>query len=263
MDGFITKEEVIARLRRVKEMGWVPGVRGLSPKNDGDVGNTLEKLLEIEENNLPIANTGEWELKAKRRRSTSPITLFHKEPLPRRRVVPRVLLPNFGWEHDNAGTKYPADEKSFRQTLSATQHTDRGFRVEVDDEKSVRIVFSLKEVSVEKHGRWREGVIEKTSGILSPEPYWDTATLSEVLHRKMKNCIFVVADTRKEQGRNMFRYAEIHVLSHISVSRFLAATRAGNVLIDFDARTRHNHGTKFRARDMDTLAGLYESAKLL
>lgn len=254
MDGLITKEEVIARLRRVKEMGWVPGVRGLSSRNDGDVGNTLEGLLEIEENNLPIANAGEWEMKAKRRRSTSFITLFHKEPLPRGKIVPHVLLPNFGWEHDNAGTKYPENEKSFRHTIFATRYTDRGFRVEVDDEKSVRIVFSLKEVSVEKHGRWREGVIEKTSGILSPEPYWDTTTLSKVLHLKMKNCFFVVADTRTEQGRNMFRYAEIYVLSHVSVSRFLGAIRAGDVVIDFDARTGHNHGTKFRAKDMDTLA---------
>ena len=48
-----TKEELIEELKKIRNMGWVlSGRHG----NDGAVGNTLEDLLGIEENNLPIPN---------------------------------------------------------------------------------------------------------------------------------------------------------------------------------------------------------------
>ncbi|MCP4552416.1 MAG: hypothetical protein GY834_10340 [Bacteroidetes bacterium] len=38
------------------------------------------------------------------------------------------------------------------------------------------------------------------------------------------------------------------MLQNFDFSKFLDQLDAGNVLIDFDARTGHNHGTKFRMR---------------
>jgi hypothetical protein len=58
-----TKEELIEKLRGIKSMGWIPNRR---PGNVGGVGNTLEDLLGIEENNPPIPNASEWELKCQR-----------------------------------------------------------------------------------------------------------------------------------------------------------------------------------------------------
>ena len=56
-----TKESLINELRGIRQRGWIlSGRHG----NDGAVGNTLEDLLGIEENNLPIPNAAEWELKA-------------------------------------------------------------------------------------------------------------------------------------------------------------------------------------------------------
>ncbi len=57
----IPKEELLNRLKKNQALGWVHTSRS---KNDGAVGNTLEDLLEIPENNLAIANTVDWELKA-------------------------------------------------------------------------------------------------------------------------------------------------------------------------------------------------------
>ena len=48
----------------IYQMGWILNRR---PGNAGGVGNTLEDLLGIRENNLPIPNADEWELKAQRR----------------------------------------------------------------------------------------------------------------------------------------------------------------------------------------------------
>src|SRR4051794_5471357 len=82
-------------------MGWVPNIRH---GNHGGIGNTLEQLLGIKENNLPIPNAAEWELKAQRIDSSSLTTLFHMEPSPRAmRFVPQILLPTYGWAHQQAG----------------------------------------------------------------------------------------------------------------------------------------------------------------
>jgi hypothetical protein len=48
-----TKETLIQRLREIKAMGWIISAR---QGNVGGIGNTLEDLLGIEENNLPIPN---------------------------------------------------------------------------------------------------------------------------------------------------------------------------------------------------------------
>lgn len=82
-----TKEELISKLKDIKNMGWVQNYR---QGNDGSAGNVLEDLLEIPENNLAIANAGEWEFKTKRRASSSLSTLLHNEPSPRNaRLVPQ------------------------------------------------------------------------------------------------------------------------------------------------------------------------------
>jgi hypothetical protein len=69
-----TKQSLIQRLREVADQGWISSARA---GNQGGIGNTLEDLLGIVENNLPIPNAAEWELKTQRTGTTSLITLFH------------------------------------------------------------------------------------------------------------------------------------------------------------------------------------------
>ena len=84
-----TKKSLIKVLKEIRSKGWIPTGR---KDNDGSVGNTLEDLLGIEENNLPIPNAAEWELKAQKKNTTSLITLFHMEPSPRAyKFVPSIL----------------------------------------------------------------------------------------------------------------------------------------------------------------------------
>jgi hypothetical protein len=59
----LSKAELINRLKEIEMMGWIANAR---PGNVGGVGNTLEDLLGITENNLPIPNAAEWELKCQR-----------------------------------------------------------------------------------------------------------------------------------------------------------------------------------------------------
>ncbi len=85
-----TKDQLILELRKIKEMGWIKNTR---PGNVGGIGNTLEDLLGIKENNLPIPNAAEWKLKTQRANTSSSTTLFHMEPSPRAlKFVPRIFL---------------------------------------------------------------------------------------------------------------------------------------------------------------------------
>jgi len=119
-----TKESLIEKLKEIVGMGWVRNAR---KGNHGGIGNTLEDLLHIKENNLPIPNAAEWELKAQRIFSGSLTTLFHIEPSPRAmRFVPQILLSKYGWAHKEAGKKYSKHEMSFRQTIHGKSRSDRG-----------------------------------------------------------------------------------------------------------------------------------------
>ena len=257
-----SKEDLIVKLKEVKNMGWIKNAR---PGNVGGVGNTLEDLLGIEENNLPIPNAAEWELKCKRKDSSSLGTLFHMEPSPRAlKFVPQIFLPKFGWPHKKAGTKYPKDEMSFRQTINSLSRTDRGFTVVVDrKEKKVKLSFDAKTVD-KRHSNWLESVNEHIElDELNPQPYWGFDDLIHKAGTKLKNCFFIVAKRKKEKGIEYFLYDKIFMFQTFSGEGFIREIERGNVLVDIDSRTHHNHGTKFRVRKVDNLCSIYEVAKVI
>ncbi len=153
-----TKDELIKKLKELADMGWVPNGRF---GNHGGIGNTLEDFLGIEENNLPIPNASEWELKTQRTNTSSLTTLFHMEPSPRAvGFVSKVLLPLYGWSHKEAGITYKVEEMSFRQTIQGLSHSDRVFIVQIDRAaKKVLVSFDATEVG-ERHAKWLRRVKE-------------------------------------------------------------------------------------------------------
>lgn len=251
-----TKENLIAEFKEIAAKGWIENARH---GNAGGVGNTLEDLLGIEENNLPIPNAAEWELKAQRVNTTSLTTLFHTEPSPRAvKFVPQILLLKYGWRHQEAGLKYPENEMSFRQTIHGNSASDRGFMVKIDrNEKKVLISFDSSKVS-EKNSDWLETVKQQIGlGELNPQPYWGFDDLASKAGTKLLNCFYVQAEMKKEDGKEFYKYSKVTMLQKFNFDGFLNALEDGNILVDFDARTGHNHGTKFRMRQ-NCLPQLYE-----
>src|SRR3989338_6845441 len=122
-----TKAALIEKIKQIRDLRWIKNGR---QGNVGGIGNTLEDLLGIKENNLPIPNAAERELKTQRIKTSSLTTLFHIEPSPRViRFVPQVLAPKYGWSHQEGGKKYPKGEMSFRQTIHGGSRSDRGVKV--------------------------------------------------------------------------------------------------------------------------------------
>ena len=256
-----TKPELIAKLKEISAMGWIPNARR---GNAGGIGNTLEDLLGIKENNLPIPNAAEWELKTQRLNSTSLTTLFHIEPSPRAiRFVPQVLLPKYGWTHQEDGKKYPKGEMSFRQTIHGQSRSDRGFKVVIDrKEQKILISFDAKSADL-RHKAWVQSVKKRVGlGELDPQPYWGFDDLEHKAGTKLLNTFYVQAEVKIERKKEHYHYTKVMMLQKFSFKEFLKALEEGKILVDFDARTGHNHGTKFRMRQ-NYLPMLYEKQTII
>ena len=256
-----TKQSLIEKLKEIVALGFIPNARR---GNAGGIGNTLEDLLGIKENNLPIPNAAEWELKAQRLNSTSLTTLFHIEPSPRAiRFVPQVLLPKYGWAHQEDGKKYPKGEMSYRQTIHGNSRSDRGFKVVINrKERKILISFDAKNVD-SRHKDWLE-LVKKQVGLgeLNPQPYWGFDDLEHKAGTKLLNAFYVQAEVETKRKKEYYHYMKVIMLQKFSFEGFLKALEEGKILVDFDARTGHNHGTKFRMRQ-DCLPMLYEKVTLI
>jgi len=251
-----SKDGLISALKAIRKQGWIASAR---PGNAGSVGNTIEDLLGIEENNLPIPNASEWELKCQKKSTSSLVTLFHSEPSPRAcRFVPQMLLPQYGWPHQEAGTRHPDGEMSFRQTINGLSRSDRGFQVVVDQEnKKVMVSFDADSIG-ENHASWKQSIENRVGlGELNPQPYWGFDDLSCKAGTKLLNCFYLQAKTKKIDGKTHFLYDDILILEKFAIEKFINALKRGVLYVDFDARTGHNHGTKFRLKQNE-LPSLYK-----
>jgi len=256
-----TKASLIAALHDIAKRGWIPNGRH---GNHGGIGNTLEDLLGIKENNLPIPNAAEWELKAQRITTSSLTTLFHSEPSPTAlKLIPTLLLPKYGWPHQQAGKKYSDNELSFRQTIGGAAPSDRGFIVKIDRaERKVLISFDASKVSV-AHETWLHSIKQRAGlGELDPTPYWGFDDLMHKVGTKLLNCFYVQAEVKQVDGREYYRYVKATKLQRFSFDGFIQGLESSIIFVDIDARTGHNHGTKFRIKQ-HYLPTLYEEATVV
>lgn len=262
----ISKDELVEKFNEICHKGWI---RNYRKGNDGALGNILEDLLGIPENNLPIPNASEWELKCQRAETKSLLTLFHMEPSPRALgIVPNILCPKYGWLSAKAGEKYAEDEMSFRATVNARSYTDRGFKINVNDnERRVEIVFDSSAVDL-RHDAWKASILERVGHLDNFDilPYWGYDDLFHHAGTKLINCFYVQAEEKKARvnGRmqSYFFYSYVLKLSSFDLDKFINAIKAGKIYVDFDARTHHNHGTKFRMHFKD-VPDLYKNSEVV
>ena len=111
-----------------------------------------------------------------------------------------------------------------------------------------------------RHGLWLETVKTRV-GLkdLDPQPYWGFDDLEHKAGVKLLNCFYVQAQVKRQGKKEFYHFSKVTMLQKFSFNGFLRALESGNVLIDFDARTGHNHGTKFRLRQ-DCLPMLYNTS---
>ncbi len=99
------------------------------------------------------------------------------------------------------------------------------------------------------HSAWLNSV-EKRVGLneLAPQPYWGIQDLFRKVGTKVNKTVYAIADRKRENGIEYFHYSKFLMLKNFKLEISIEALVRGYVLVDFDARTGHNHGTKFRLR---------------
>jgi hypothetical protein len=83
---------------------------------------------------------------------------------------------------------------------------------------------------------------------LGPQPYWGFDDLTHKAGSKLANCFYVGAETKRVAGKEFFHYSEILMMQEFGLETLLKGLEEGWAFVDFDARSGHNHGTKFRIR---------------
>ncbi|MBR1881507.1 MAG: MvaI/BcnI restriction endonuclease family protein, partial [Muribaculaceae bacterium] len=147
-------------------------------------------------------------------------------------------------------------------------YSDRGFKVDVNDtQRRVEILFDGTLTS-ERHNDWLQSVQNRVGHLDNFEvaPYWGFDDLFHKAGTKLTNCFYVRADQKIEMdGRKKkvyFLYNYVLKLSQFDQDKFIDAIRRGKIYVDFDARTGHNHGTKFRINYND-IPSLYKYSEVV
>jgi|YNPMSStandDraft_1061717.scaffolds.fasta_scaffold00271_27 hypothetical protein len=160
--------ELIEKLKRIKKKGWIKTHR----VGTTGVGKTLEDLLNIKENNIPGPNSEVIELKSARKNVSSMLTLFTKDPLPKK--ANSKILKKFGYSSQNNPRS-----KRLETTVNAvsfnTIKSRKGLKIEIKGEK-INLISSNKEVL----------------------GYWDKKTLKNCFEIKIPKLLYVKAETRRK-----------------------------------------------------------------
>lgn len=209
-------------LQRVKQLGFMPTHR----VGDTGIGKTLEDLLHIKENNIPLHDIkGVAELKAYRRNAKSMLTLFTLEPLPKGGDRDRMLLDNFGYSKRSNDRS-----KELHSTLSCKKYNNQSLKLSVAEDK-IRIQGKSKRLNI----------------------YWDIGSVRKKFGDKLPALVYVLADTKKIRSKEYFHFNEAYLLNGFDFELFKKMVKKDQIVVDFRMYYRpngsvRNHGTGFRVK---------------
>lgn len=233
-------EEFRREFLKIKNIGFIDSKRF----HDTGIGKTSEDLLGVIENNKSSADyKGLIELKSARELSQAMITLFTKSPDPR--GINNIIKKSFG---------YP--DKEFKEmnilhtTFSANQFNNCkskfGFLLDIDF-KQRKIFIKIKN-------------LEKESIDTSVTAFYPFDKLKDIVEHKCKYIIFINAEHKKIDQKEMFKFNKAILLSGLTFKQFLNFIRQGIIKYDFRLgvyRTgkkkgkNHDHGSGFRINKGD------------
>ncbi len=226
----LTIEQFKTRFEKVKEKGWVKSKR----KGPTGVGQTLEQLIGMKENNVALPDLGTVELKAHRIGSASMITLFtfNRKAW---KMKPLAAIKKYGTKDENG-------RLGMYFTMARTPNS-MGLLLYVDD-----AIISVRHISGE--------VVAE----------WELETLTKRFMQKVPGLVLVSAFSEMRGDTEWFKYDRAQVLTETSVSIIHNQLIAGNILVDLRLHDKgtsaRNHGTGFRATE-DKLTLLFKNIKEL
>ena len=213
------------KFAKVREKGWVKSKR----KGPTGIGQTLEQLLGIKENNVALPDLGSVELKAHRIGSSSMITLFtfNRKAW---KMNPLAAIKKYGTKDENG-------RLGMYFTMTRTPNS-MGLLLYVDD-----TTISVRHVS----------------GNVVAE--WQLEALAKRFMQKVPGLVLVSAFSEMRGNIEWFKYERAQLLTETSANIIHNQLIAGNILVDLRLHDKgtsaRNHGTGFRATE-DKLTLLFK-----
>jgi hypothetical protein len=210
------------RLVQIKKKGFV---RTHRVGNTG-IGKTLEDLLGIKENNIPLHDIKDVaELKAYRKKSKSMLTLFTLEPLPAGGNRDKSLLDNFGYSKRDNGRS-----KELHSTLLCKKYNNQGLKLSVEKDK-IRVVGKGKKLNI----------------------FWDIKSLEKKFYDKLPALVYVLANSKTIRDKEFFHFNEAYLLTGFDFKSFKKMIKRNYVVAEFRMFYKptgqvRNHGTGFRVK---------------
>ncbi len=233
IEGF--KKDFLA----IKQKGWIPSSRA----HDTGIGKTFEDLMGIVENNNFLADyRGVLELKSSRELAQAMVTLFTDAPTNPKKVN-SILREKYGQTDEEFGIKI------IHSTFSAVKFNSFvekfGFKLEID-EVSKKIFIKVKGL--------QSGKLDEL-GI-----YYTFEELKEIVKKKCKYIAYIKAQSKKENGKELFKFNEAVLLSGLTFEKFINCVKSGLILYDIrlgvyrsgkNKGKAHDHGSGFRVLKKD------------
>ena len=224
-------DDLCEAFRWASEQGFVNAI------SDGPhaVGTTLEEMLNHDLDADPSRDFGFTELKAQRSETSSPTTLFTKEPTYFEGWSMRRILEEHGYRD-------PDDLIALRINLYEYDHY--GLYLDSDEDSLTLISTEFGEIG-----------------------YWSEDSLEDGLY-KISDLCYISADCRAGECGEQFHYNSFNrlTLPEINGPDFLSLIEDGSITIELRAYIREdgtvrNHGTAFRTRDIMSIS-LYDWEEL-
>lgn len=221
---------------QIKQMGYVQSHRA----GPTGIGKTLEDLLGITENNIAGPDFATYELKTGRKGSVSMLTLFTKAPDPK--GANKKLLETFGYVQ----RKVPRDYEQLTLTGDKIDES----KIPIEDKELHTTVDAIKPNSLNLKLEI-EGNRLYIRNDRDVEAYYDNDALKKIFEQKYHKLIYVLADHKKEKGKEHFWYNEAYLLDGFGFERFSELVSEGKLKVDirighYSNGRLHDHGTGFR-----------------
>lgn len=228
IDGFKKDFEII------KERGWVTSNR----THDTGIGKTFEDLMGIVENNNFLADYKDvLELKSSRELAQAMVTLFTDAPTSPKKVN-SILREKYGQIDQEFGVKIIHSTFS---TLKFNTFVEKfGFKLDVD-EANKKISIRIKDLQSNK--------------LDELEIYYTFDDLKKIIEKKCKYIAYIKAQSRKENGRELFKFVHASLLSGLTFEKFIECVKNGLIVYDIrlgvyrsgkNKGKAHDHGSGFR-----------------
>lgn len=222
---------------KIRDKGWI------ETKRDGStgVGYTLETLLNIEENSLPIADYNGIEIKAMRILSKRTIHLFNAEPdgdflFPHERILKKVGYPS----------KKNNNYKVFLSAVYGNEYTNIGYS------KKVKLYVNREKQKIDFI------VTDRFYKNIEIDVSWSFNLIKSKLEQKINKLAIIKTENKFINNKEYFHYKRIEFYKLKDFDTFLESIENGTIKVCFKISVYQkgikegkidNHGTDFSIKE--------------